>query len=273
MAAVGSGYDVSCGSYSPDGRIFQIDYALKAVEQHGLCAGIRTNDCVVLGIQKDVGDVLEIDTVRRIFQVEDHILIAVVGMLPDGRALVSKALEYADSYRRNYDRLIPTSVLADTMSRNMQLYTHYGEVRPFGCSLLIAGTDNDNGTPRFSLYHLQPSGDITSCFGAVAGRRSLQAKVELEHAMGPQQIDENDNYNHLKRLHNDGGQLATMSEAVAMDVCAKAIWACHDEGEPSFLMDFAVVRADGCHIYDRKTASQIQARTSPDANEAPVEPH
>lgn len=142
MSAVGSGYDLSCATYGPDGKIFQIDYALKAVEGFGLGVGIRAADSVVLAVQKPSGNPFEIDSNPRIFQVEDHALVMVVGMLPDGRHLVAKCVEAANGYRANYGRPIPTHVLADTISGYMQLYTHYSNVRPFGCSLLIAGVDS-----------------------------------------------------------------------------------------------------------------------------------
>eukprot|EP00701_Giardia_intestinalis_P003171 XP_001706995.1 20S proteasome alpha subunit 7 [Giardia lamblia ATCC 50803] len=269
MTAVGSGYDVSCGSYSPDGKIFQVDYALKAVEQHGLCVGIRTSGGVALAVQKNIHDILEIDSAPCFYQIEDSIVIAVAGLQPDGMVLVSKAREVAESYRENYSRIVPTGVLANSISGYMQLYTHYGEVRPFGCSLLIAGYDSiasaDEPTTlktKYSLYLLQPSGDITNCFATAAGRHTSQAKVELENHMGPAEKDTNDRFNHLKRVHNSGGLLTGMSESEAILATAKVIWACHDHiNDPEFTLRFAFISDTGTVVYTKEQSTDIQEQT------------
>lgn len=269
MTAVGSGYDVSCGSYSPDGKIFQIDYALKAVEQHGLCVGIRTSNGIALAVQKTVRDILEIDSALSFYQVEDHIVIAVAGLQPDGMVLVSKAREVAESYRSNYNCIVPTGVLANSISGYMQLYTHYGEVRPFGCSLLIAGHDSvasidDPSTlkTKYSLYLLQPSGDVTNCFATAAGRHASQAKVELENHMGPAERDNNDRFNHLKRVHNSGGLLTGMTEEEAVLATAKVIWACHDHiNDTDFTLHFAFISDRGTTIYGKARSADIQEQT------------
>ncbi len=269
MTAVGSGYDVSCGSYSPDGKIFQIDYALKAVEQHGLCVGIRTSSGIALAVQKNVHDTLEIDSAPCFYQIEDGIVIAIAGLQPDGMVLVSKAREVAESYRENYNRLVPTGVLANSISGYMQLYTHYGEVRPFGCSLLIAGYDaiastEDPNTLRtkYSLYLLQPSGDITDCFATAAGRHASQAKVELENHMGPAEKDTNDKFNHLKRVHNSGGLLTGMNENEAILATAKVIWACqHHINDPEFMLRFAFISDGGIVVYGKEQSLGIQEQT------------
>jgi len=272
MSAVGSGYDLSCATYGPDGKLFQIDYALKAVEGFGLGVGIRGAEAVVLAVQKPSGNPFEIDSNPRIFQVEDHILVMVVGMLPDGRHLISKCVEAANIYRGNYGRAIPTHVLVDMVSGYMQLYTHYSNVRPFGCSLLVAGADDVGSTgtstpenaaearpaKKLSLFQLEPSGDVTACFASAVGKRSNTARVELDKLMGEKQLEAGDRFAHLKKSHNDGGELSRMPEAVAASACAKVMWLSYDDlQDKPFRLEIGSLGPGGARLYSQEDADRI----------------
>lgn len=259
MAAIGSGYDLSCATYGPDGRIFQISYAQKATENNGLGVAIRSDTCITLTLQKYSENALAIDSTPRIFQVDDHILIMVVGMIADGRVLVGKCREVVESYRTNYGRSVPTSVLANMISGFMQLYTHYSEVRPFGCSLIVAGVDDN----ALSLFHLQPSGDYSNCFATSAGKRMANANVELEKLMGEAPVSEQNQFTHLKKALNNGGKLCDLSENDSVSNAAKVIWACHDEyNDKEFHIEVGVIRADGtCSLYNEEVCSDILAKS------------
>ena len=80
-------------------------------------------------------------TNRRIHTVDRHLGMAVAGLSADGRQLVNRAREEAQSYKGNYGDIVPPQILADRMSQFIHYYTLYGSVRPFGASVLLAGFD------------------------------------------------------------------------------------------------------------------------------------
>jgi 20S proteasome subunit alpha 7 len=116
MAGVGSGYDLTTTTFSPEGRVYQVEYATKAVEQSGTVIGIRCVDGVVLAVENLRGvKLLRPDSLRRIFAVDRHIGIAVAGIGPDGRHMVGRA-------RSDKDPVYTLSSLtvADTNTGHMQ---------------------------------------------------------------------------------------------------------------------------------------------------------
>eukprot|EP00768_Dysnectes_brevis_P001649 gnl/Dysnectes_brevis/1448_a1639_2728.p1 GENE.gnl/Dysnectes_brevis/1448_a1639_2728~~gnl/Dysnectes_brevis/1448_a1639_2728.p1 ORF type:complete len:284 (+),score=102.20 gnl/Dysnectes_brevis/1448_a1639_2728:48-899(+) len=256
MSAIGTGYDLSASTYGPEGRVFQIDYALKATEKSGLVVGIRARDGVVLAVEKPVLSQMAIDSVPRIFTVDDHLGIAVCGMLPDGRSLIEQAREFCESYRNTYARPIPCAVLANLLSSHMQTYTHYSQVRPFGCSLLVAGDGE--------LHHLEPSGDVRSCFGAAAGRRAHAANTELEKHMGePEEEEEEEgaadgDFRHLQATFNTGGKLTEMSIQEALKTAAEVIWTCHDPlNDKPIMLEFSHTTVDGHNMVSADDARLV----------------
>eukprot|EP01035_Chromulina_nebulosa_P020283 gene20283-26330_t len=179
MSSTGAGYDYSCGTFSPDGRIYQVEYAQKAVESSGTAIGLKCKDGIVLAVEKPlISKMLVAGSNRRIFGVDSHAGIAITGYTADGRQLVHRAREEAKSYRESYGHKIVPSIL----SKRMSLYTHYftthGSLRPFGASALIAAYDEDLKTPE--LYLIEPSGLGFKYFGCTAGKGAQSAKTELE---------------------------------------------------------------------------------------------
>ncbi|XP_053373524.1 proteasome subunit alpha type-3-like [Mercenaria mercenaria] len=108
MSSIGTGYDLSASQFSPDGRVFQVEYALKAVENSGTAIGIRGKDGIVFGVEKLVTSKLyETGANKRIFNIDRHIGMAVAGLLADARQIVETSREEAASYRSNYGSPIP----------------------------------------------------------------------------------------------------------------------------------------------------------------------
>ncbi|KAI9513185.1 20S proteasome subunit [Russula earlei] len=168
MTSIGTGYDLSASTYSPDGRIFQIEYANKAVDNSGTAIGLRVKDGVVLAVEKLVHSKLLMPGAnRRIQAIDRHIGLASSGLLADGRHLANRARDEAANYRDNYREPAPLKALADRLSLYVQAYTLYSSVRPFGCSTIIGGVDKDGP----SIYVIEPS-------GVFYGRQL--AKTELE---------------------------------------------------------------------------------------------
>eukprot|EP00162_Nutomonas_longa_P009825 comp19510_c0_seq1/m.37116 comp19510_c0_seq1/g.37116 ORF comp19510_c0_seq1/g.37116 comp19510_c0_seq1/m.37116 type:complete len:254 (+) comp19510_c0_seq1:47-808(+) len=178
MSSVGSGYDLSATTYSPDGRVFQVDYAVKAVEVSGTVLGARCKDGVVLAAEKLVFSKLYVKgSNRRILTADKHIGLGLAGLYPDARNIAQNARGECEDYRGQYGMPIPVSVLAERLGGYMQSYTVYGHLRPFGVSTVIAGYDDINGP---QLYMTEPSGLTYGYHGIALGKGALPAKTELQ---------------------------------------------------------------------------------------------
>eukprot|EP00842_Homolaphlyctis_polyrhiza_P003195 jgi/Hompol1/3877/HPOL_003387-RA len=177
MGSIGTGYDMSASTYSPDGRIFQIEYAQKAVENSGTCIGIRVKDGVVLAHEKLVHSKLLVPgSNRRIQTVDQHIGMVGAGLLADSRHLVSRAKEEAANYRTNYKRPISSKLIADRVASYVSAFTLYSSVRPFGLTTLVACMD-EHGP---ALFMIEPSGVYFGYYGCAVGKGKQVAKTEIE---------------------------------------------------------------------------------------------
>ncbi|XP_033252771.1 proteasome subunit alpha type-3-like [Drosophila miranda] len=178
MSTIGTGYDLSASQFSPDGRVFQIDYASKAVEKSGTVIGIRVKDCVILAVEKIITSKLyEPDAAGRIFIVEKNIGMAVAGLVADGNYVADIARQEAANYRQQFEQVIPLKLLCDRVSSYVHAYTLYSAVRPFGLSIILASWD-ENGGPQ--LYKIEPSGSYFGYFACASGKAKQQAKTEME---------------------------------------------------------------------------------------------
>lgn len=180
MASVGSGYDSDI-VLSPDGRIFQVEYAKKAVERSSTILGLLCKDGAVLVAERQVMSPLhEPDSLcaRRIYNIDTHIGCAVAGLLTDSRHLISLAREEATSYRDQWNKPIPVEVLVRRVTMYMFQYTLNGYYRPFGCSIIIAGTNPD--TKKSELWMADPSGVCWRYKAAAIGKTQQASKTELE---------------------------------------------------------------------------------------------
>lgn len=115
---------------------------------------------------------------RRVFGIDAHAGAVVTGYAADGRQLVNRAREEAQSYRDTYGGPIVPSILSNRMALYVHYFTMYGSLRPFGCSALVAAYDTDLKTPE--LYMIEPSGAAFRYFGCAAGKGANAAKTELE---------------------------------------------------------------------------------------------
>ncbi|KAJ4858699.1 proteasome subunit domain-containing protein [Trichoderma breve] len=176
MTSIGTGYDLLNSIFSPDGRNFQVEYAVKAVENGGTSIGIRCKDGVVLAVEKIVASKLQKPGAnKRIASIDSHVGAVYSGMIPDGRHFVDRARDEAQSWRQNFKTPIPTADLASRMGGYLQAYTMYGSVRPFGITAIVPGK---HGGPF--LYMIEPSGLYWGYYGAATGKGRQAAKAELE---------------------------------------------------------------------------------------------
>ncbi|SCU84254.1 LANO_0C00870g1_1 [Lachancea nothofagi CBS 11611] len=177
MTSIGTGYDLSNSVFSPDGRNFQVEYAVKAAENGATCVGIKYKDGIVFAVEKLITSKLLVPGKNRKIQTIDrHIGCAYSGLMPDGRHLVNRGREEAQSFKKTYATPIPLPALADRLGQYVQAHTLYNSVRPFGITAIIGGVDDEGA----HLYMLEPSGTYWGYKGAATGKGRQSAKAELE---------------------------------------------------------------------------------------------
>ncbi|KAJ7228808.1 20S proteasome subunit [Mycena pura] len=177
MTSIGTGYDLSASTYSPDGRIFQVEYANKAVENSGTAIGLKVKDGIVLAVEKLVHSKLLVPGAnRRIRTIDRHIGMATAGLPADARTVANRARDEAANHRDIFQSPPPLSTIADRLGQFVQVYTLYSSVRPFGISTILGAVDK-NGP---ALYVIEPSGVFYGYHGAAVGKGRQLAKTELE---------------------------------------------------------------------------------------------
>lgn len=149
------GYDRAITVFSPDGRLYQVEYAREAVKRGTTAVGIKCKDGVVLIVDKRVSSrLLEQTSIEKIFKIDNHVAVASSGLVGDARALVDRARVESQINRVSYDEPIDIETLSKKLCDHMQTYTQFGGARPYGTALLIAGVSD--GIPR--LFETDPSG-------------------------------------------------------------------------------------------------------------------
>lgn len=166
------GYDRAITVFSPDGRLFQVEYAREAVKRGTTAVGLKASDGVVLLVDKRIASrLMEPESIEKIFQVDDHVGAATSGLVADARALIDRARLEAQIYRLTYGEHITIELLAKRVCDHKQTYTQFGGVRPYGTALIIAGVDDD-GTCR--VFETDPSGALLGYKAtAIGSKRSV----------------------------------------------------------------------------------------------------
>ena len=148
-------YDRGITIFSPDGRLYQVEYAREAVKRGTASIGIRTADGVVLAVDKRIrSPLMERTSVEKIHKADDHIGIASAGHVADARQLIDFARRQAQVNQLRYGEPIGVETLTKAVTDHIQQYTQVGGARPFGVALIIGGIED--GEPR--LYETDPSG-------------------------------------------------------------------------------------------------------------------
>ena len=179
FAAPGA-YDRAITVFSPDGRLFQVEYALETVNRGATIIGIACSEGIVLGAEEKIETKLQ-DTnfTWKLYAVDDHLGAAVVGLGSDARILIDQARIYAQSNRLMYDEPIDVEMMTKRVGDIKQLYTQHAGVRPFGVSIIFGGIDN-TGSRVFST---DPSGSYRG-YKAVAvgiGRETVEGILKEEY--------------------------------------------------------------------------------------------
>ena len=174
-------YDRGTNIFSPDGRLYQVEYAREAIKRGTASVGVRTADGAVLAADRQVrSPLVEEQSIEKLHRIDDHIAVASAGHVADARQLVDFAREQAQVNRLRYDEPIGVESLAKEVTDYIQRYTQSGGVRPFGVALAVGGVDPD-GTPR--LFETDPSGTPYEWKATAIGdeRETLQGFLEDEY--------------------------------------------------------------------------------------------
>ncbi|KAI6092834.1 putative proteasome component Pre8 [Hypoxylon rubiginosum] len=200
-------YSFSLTTFSPSGKLVQIEYALNAVNQGVTALGIKATNGIVLATEKKSSPLADPSSLSKVSLITPNIGMVYSGMGPDYRVLVDKARKVSHTgYKRIYNEYPPTRILVQDVARVMQEATQSGGVRPYGVSLLIAGWDEGimpdeeatvegevtgetkkpsgktggilKGGPM--LYQVDPSGSYFPWKATAIGKSATTAKTFLE---------------------------------------------------------------------------------------------
>jgi proteasome alpha subunit len=181
-------YDRAITVFSPDGRLFQVEYAREAVKRGTTTVGLKFRDGAVLIVDKRIASrLMEPRSIEKIFQIDEHIGCATSGLVADARVLVDHARVTAQISKITYDERIGVEMLVKKICDYKQNYTQYGGVRPFGTALLIAGVD-DQG---IHLFETDPSGALVSYkAGSIGAGRNVVMEVFEEQYQEGMEMDD-----------------------------------------------------------------------------------
>jgi proteasome alpha subunit len=170
------GYDRAITMFSPDGRLLQVEYAMKTVRIGNTAMGLTCKDGVLLVTDKRVSDDLVVaSAIEKIFLIDDHIIATAAGILSDARVLIERAQQKAQSNQITYDSPVDTLAIVRDICSLKQLCTQSGGLRPFGVSLLVAGVDEDG----IKLYKTDPTGLYYQYRATVIGEGENDVLEEL----------------------------------------------------------------------------------------------
>ena len=157
------GYDMTPTMYSPDGRIYQVEYAIETVKRGTLALGISTKDGVIMAVEEKPRTLQSKNITQKIFQVDHHIGVAAAGYIPDARVQVDGARFFSQGNKMTYDESVEIGTVAKYLADQAHQFTQYGGVRPNGVAMIIAGVDQKGE----SVYVTDPSGTYVQ-FSAIA---------------------------------------------------------------------------------------------------------
>lgn len=176
------GYDRAITIFSPDGRLYQVEYAIETVRRGAIAVGIKAKDGIVIAVEEKPRKLQISEHAHKIFQIDDHIGFAAAGYIPDARSQADNARFFAQSNRIIYDEAVDVETVAKHLADQCQQYTQFGGARPFGVALIIAGVDSSGN----SLFLTDPSGTYIAYDAVAIGAGSDQANDFLEKNYKPE---------------------------------------------------------------------------------------
>ncbi len=182
MLPAQQGYDRAITVFSPDGRLYQVEYAIETVKRGTIAVGIKANDGTVIAVEESSRKLQISDKLQKIFMVDDHIGVAAAGYIPDARSQVDNARFFSQSNKLIYDEDTDIETVARHIADQCQQFTQFAGVRPFGVALIIIGADKD-GNNR--LFLTDPSGTYTSYEAVAIGAGTEDVTKFLEKEYKP----------------------------------------------------------------------------------------
>jgi len=170
------GYDMTPTMYSPDGRIYQVEYAMETVKRGTLAIGVCTKEGVIIAVEEKARVLQTTNITQKIFQVDFHIGVAAAGYIPDARIQVDSARFFSQGTRMTYDESVEIGTVAKYLADQSHQFTQYSGVRPNGVSLIIAGIDQKGE----SIYVTDPSGTYVQYAAIAIGAGSDDVNEFLE---------------------------------------------------------------------------------------------
>ena len=237
MQPSGRGYDHGITTFSPDGRLFQVEYARESVKRGTTTAGLKFKDGIVLVCDKRIASRLIIpESIEKLFKIDGHIGIATSGLVADARQLVARARVEAQVNRITYSDTIPLDIMTKKICDFKQSFTQYGGSRPFGTDLLIGGVD-DNG---IHLYETDPSGAYQSYHaGAIGSGRNTVVEF----------------------FEKNWKQNMTLNAALKLGL--EALRNANDQELNREAVEVAVIDSNGYSVLDRKEVNKQIDRLKP----------
>jgi len=178
-----SEYDRGVNTFSPEGRLFQVEYAIEAIKLGSTAIGIQTSEGVVLAVEKRITSTLiEPTSIEKIFAIDDHVACAMSGLIADARTMIDHARVQSANHWFTYNEKMTTESVAQSVSN---LALSFGDddadpgamSRPFGVALLLAGCEDEKGP---QLWHMDPSGTYVQYDAKAIGSASEGAQQALQ---------------------------------------------------------------------------------------------
>jgi len=230
MAGSGAGYDLSVTTYTPDGRVYQVEYAQKKVDMSGTALAICFKDGIIFATEKLlVSKMLVPGTNKRTYPVNRNTGMVISGLVADGRQLVARGRQESTQYKNAYAEDMPSNMLAERLGLFVHAYTLYWSIRPFGSTVLLGNVDAETKKP--SLFSIDPAGLVYKYKGTATGKGRQIAKTEIE-----------------KLLAAEGA--AEMTCKAALAAVAKILHKVHDEKDTSFELECAWICADSDYKFE-----------------------
>jgi len=220
-------YDRAITVFSPDGHLFQVEYAMEAVRRGSVSVGVCGSDCVVLAVERrSLAKLQDSRTIRKILPIDGKCVLAFAGLTADARVLVNKTRVEAQSYRLTCEDAPSVEYLARFIAQTQQKYTQRGGVRPFGISTLLAGFNvHDDNVRKPVLYQTDPAGTYSRWKAQVIGGRRAKSLRE-----------------YLEKSYKD-----EISEMSAVKLCIQVLMEVVDNGAKN--IEICVARNNGIRIF------------------------